>query len=29
MKRRDFIAAATLAPIAFPLRARGETTKIY
>jgi putative ABC transport system substrate-binding protein len=29
MKRRDFIAGVTLAPIAFPLRARGETTKIY
>ena len=29
MKRRDFIAGITLAPIAFPLRARGETAKIY
>src|ERR1700687_2004372 len=29
MKRRDFIAAITLASIAFPLCAHGETTKIY
>ena len=29
MKRRDFIAGIILAPIAFPLGARGEATKIY
>ena len=29
MKRRDFIAGIILAPIAFPLGARGEATKQF